>query len=392
MLACVQSQFKPLLLGTHTAIGGAIAGGGIGDTIAYIRESRAEIEAERNRWQSLFRNDPNGIVDLAVRDGRPVIEAANEQFATLFSPSAFEGNTLQSVVDHTDTALPDLADAIADETALATEFTTTIDGEEKHLTAQLVPYSTGTEPKAFLLYTDITDLRETQAELESQMDQLEESNERLQQFAYIASHDLQEPLRMVSSYMSLLESEYKDELDDEAQEYIDFAADGADRMQQMIDALLEYSRVRTDGEAFAETDANAVLTETLQSLELRIDESGATVTSDDLPTVEADRSQLGQLFQNLISNAIDHADGPTIHVGSETRAYAVVFSVTDDGPGIPESQQETIFELFRRGDRDGDGTGMGLAICDRIVSRHGGDIWVESEEGEGATFSFSIPR
>jgi signal transduction histidine kinase len=224
------------------------------------------------------------------------------------------------------------------------------------------------------------------------MDQLEESNERLQQFAYIASHDLQEPLRMVSSYMSLLESEYKDELDDEAQEYIDFAADGADRMQQMIDALLEYSRVRTDGEAFAETDANAVLTETLQSLELRIDESGATVTSDDLPTVEADRSQLGQLFQNLISNAIDHADGPTIHVGSETRAYAVVFSVTDDGPGIPESQQETIFELFRRGDRDGDGTGMGLAICDRIVSRHGGDIWVESEEGEGATFSFSIPR
>jgi hypothetical protein len=149
MLACVQSQFKPLLLGTHTAIGGAIAGGGIGDTIAYIRESRAEIEAERNRWQSLFRNDPNGIVDLAVRDGRPVIEAANEQFATLFSCSAFEGNTLQSVVDHTDTALPDLADAIADETALATEFTTTIDGEEKHLTAQLVPYSTGTEPKAF---------------------------------------------------------------------------------------------------------------------------------------------------------------------------------------------------------------------------------------------------
>lgn len=109
-------------------------------------------------------------------------------------------------------------------------------------------------------------------------------------------------------------------------------------------------------------------------------------------TVEADRSQLGQLFQNLIGNAIDHADAPTIHVSSERHDDEFVFSVADDGPGIPESQQEGVFELFKRGDRDGDGTGMGLAICDRIVSRHGGEIWVDSEEGEGATFSFSMPR
>ena len=197
---------------------------------------------------------------------------------------------------------------------------------------------------------------------------------------------------MVSSYMNPLESEYRDELDDEAQEYIDFAANGADRMQGMIDALLEYSRVRTQGEEFTETDATEVLEEAIQNLELQIDETGATVTYDDLPTVEADRSQLAQLFQNLIGNAIDHADGPTIHVSSERRDDAVVFSVEDDGPGIPDSQQETIFELFKRGDRDGDGTGMGLAICDRIVSRHGGEIWVDSTEGEGATFSFLIPR
>ena len=391
-LQSFQSQFKPLVVAVHTAIGGAIAGGGIGYTIAQIRESRDEIEAERNRWQSLFDNDPNGIVDISVRDGSPVIDAANERFTDLFGVSNPEGAPLATVVDYSDTALPDLAAAIRQGTAVAAEFTTTVDGERRHLTVQVIPYAAESESKAFVLFTDITDLRETQADLEEQMAQLEDSNERLQQFAYIASHDLQEPLRMVSSYMSLLESEYRDELDDEAREYIDFAADGANRMQNMIDELLAYSRVRTQGEEFTETDANAVLTETLQSLELQIDESGATVTSDDLPSVEADRSQLGQLFQNLIGNAIDHAGTPTIHVSSEIRGDDVVFSVDDDGPGIPESQQESIFELFKRGDREGDGTGMGLAICDRIVSRHGGEIWVDSEDGEGATFCFSMPR
>ncbi|WP_436902895.1 sensor histidine kinase [Halovenus halobia] len=391
-LQSFQSRFKPLVIAVHTAIGGALAGGGIGYTIAYIRESRNEIETERNRWQSLFDNDPNGIVDLTLRAESPVVDAANEQFIDLFGVSDPEGKSLSSIVKYTDEELPTLTNAIQQGNALSTEFTTTIDGERRHLTAQVVPYSADSESKAFVLYTDITDLRETQADLEEQMKQLEKSNERLQQFAYIASHDLQEPLRMVSSYMSLLESEYSDELDEDAQEYIDFAADGANRMQDMIDELLAYSRVRTEGEEFTETDANEVLTETLQSLELRIDESGATVTSDDLPRVEADRSQLGQLFQNLISNAIDHADAPTIHVSSESRGDDVVFSVEDNGPGIPESQQEGVFELFKRGDRDGDGTGMGLAICDRIVSRHGGEIWVDSEEGEGATFSFSMPR
>ncbi len=391
-LQSFQSQFKPAVVAFHTAIGGAIAGGGIGYTIAYIRESRAEIKSERNRWQSLFDNDPNGIADIAVRGNRPVIEAANKQFVDLFGVSDPEGESLLSIVEPTDAELPDLTDAIEKSAAVAAEFTTTLDGERKHFRVQVVPYTDEMVSKAFVLYTDVTDLRETQADLEEQMAQLADSNERLQQFAYIASHDLQEPLRMVSSYMSLLESEYRDELDDEAQEYIDFAADGANRMQDMIDELLAYSRVRTQGEEFTETDANDVLTETLQSLELQIDESGATVTSDDLPSVEADRSQLGQLFQNLISNAIDHGEAPTIHVSSERRGDDVIFSVADDGPGIPESQQESIFELFKRGDRESNGTGMGLAICDRIVSRHGGEIWVDSEEGDGATFLFSIPR
>ncbi|MXR50643.1 two-component sensor histidine kinase [Halovenus sp. WSH3] len=391
-LQSFQEQFKPVVLGTHTAIGGAIAGGTIGYAMARNRESREQIEAERDRWSALFENDPNGVVDLAFESGEPVIAAANERFVDLFDAADPSGRSLLSVVDHGSSEADRITDSIRRGERYSTELTVTTGEQRLYLTTQIVPYGEDSEPTAFAIYSDITDLRETQEQLQRQMDQLEASNERLQQFAYIASHDLQEPLRMVSSYMSLLESEYRDELDEEAKEYIDFAANGATRMQDMIDALLEYSRVRTEGEEFTETDATAVLEETIQSLELQIDEAGATVAYDDLPTVEADRSQLGQLFQNLIANAIDHGDGPTITVESERRDGSVVFSVADDGPGIPESQQETIFELFKQGDRESDGTGMGLAICDRIVSRHGGEIWVESEDGEGATFYFSIPQ
>ena len=227
-------------------------------------------------------------------------------------------------------------------------------------------------------------------DLEQTVQRLEASNDRLQQFAYVASHDLQEPARMVSSYMSLLESEYGDELDEEAQEYMDFAVDGADRMQAMIDGLLDYSRVETNAEEFSETDASAVFAETLTDLNLLIEERDATVTHDDLPTVHADRSQLGQLFQNLVENAIQHG-GDGVHVGAQIREDAVVFSVEDNGEGIPENRQDRIFDIFEQGSRDDEGTGIGLAVCDRIVSRHGGEMWVESTEGEGTTFYFSIP-
>jgi PAS domain S-box-containing protein len=389
-LQSFQQQFKPAVIATHTAIAGTIAGCGIGYLIAYIRESRAQVAVERDRWESLFENDPNGIVDLQFDGDDPVIVAVNDQFRGHFGVSASDGQPLESVVDHDRTEVESITESIRNDEMYITELTTTVDGERRCFTVQVVAYGDD-EMRAFGIYSDITELRETQDDLETQMAQLAASNERLQQFAYIASHDLQEPLRMVSSYMSLLENEYRDELDDEAQEYIDFAANGADRMQDMIDALLEYSRVRTEGEEFTETDATAVLEETLQNLELQIEESGATVTYDDLPTVEADRSQLGQLFQNLIANAIDHADAPTIHVSSERHEDTVVFSISDDGSGIPESQQERIFDLFKQGNRDDDGTGVGLAICDRIASRHGGEIRVDSAEGEGATFSVSLP-
>ena len=227
-------------------------------------------------------------------------------------------------------------------------------------------------------------------DLEQTVRRLEASNDRLQQFAYVASHDLQEPARMVSSYVSLLESEYGDDLDEEAQEYMDFAIDGADRMQAMIDGLLDYSRVRTNAEEFTRVDADATLSRTLENLGLLIEERDVTVTHDDLPTVEADKRQLGQVFQNLVENAIQHG-GDEIHVGATRRDDAIVFAVEDNGEGVPEDRQDRIFELFEQGSRDDEGTGIGLAICDRIVSRHGGEMWVESTDGEGTTFYFTLP-
>lgn len=244
---------------------------------------------------------------------------------------------------------------------------------------------------------DITTRKEYQRQLTKERKELERSNESLREFAYIASHDLQEPLRMVSSYVDLLNQEYGDQFDDEAEEYMDFAVDGARRMKRMINSLLEYSRVHTEASSFSKTDMNHVFEATRQDLELLIDESDATVSVDELPTIEADRDQIGQVFQNLVKNALEHArkDGvPEIEVTTSEREKEHMFAVSDNGPGIPEDQQDDIFKIFNRGSNasNGDNTGIGLAITQRIVQRHGGDIWVESELDSGTTFTFTIPK
>lgn len=232
--------------------------------------------------------------------------------------------------------------------------------------------------------------------LEAYKDELERSNENLQEFAYIASHDLQEPLRMVSSYVSLLAREYQGKLDAEADEYIHFAVDGAERMKSMIDALLAYSRVHTRAQPFEEVDLETVLADVIQSLSLVIEETGAVVTHDPLPTIECDGDQLGQVFQNLLANGIENTgDGPPeIHITAEELDDEYCFSVEDNGVGIPADEQTHIFDIFKRGGRgtSSDGTGIGLAICERIVRRHGGDIWVESRAGDGATFYLTVAK
>jgi len=244
------------------------------------------------------------------------------------------------------------------------------------------------------VHTDITARKRAEAALAEKADELARSNADLQEFAYVASHDLQEPLRMVSSYVQLLEKRYADALDGEAREFIGYAAGGAKRMQTLINDLLQYSRVGTRGKPFAPTDCEALLEEVLSNLEVAITEAGARVTHDPLPRIMADEAQLARVFQNLVGNALKYCDGPPeIHVSAERRGGQWAFRVRDNGIGIDPDQRERIFVVFRRLHRQNEysGTGVGLAISKRIVERHGGRIRVESEPGAGSTFIFTIP-
>jgi len=244
--------------------------------------------------------------------------------------------------------------------------------------------------------TDITERKRMEKKLEHYAADLERSNEELQQFAYIASHDLQAPLRAVTGYLNLLEKRYRERLDDRAQKYITNARGGAERMKEMIRALLNLSRVKTRGEALASTNAETVLQHVLDDLAPMIEESGAEVTHDPLPTVMADEAQLAQVFQNLIANGIKfRREGvrPRVHIAALREDDEWVFAVEDNGIGIDPGQTDRLFQIFQRlhTREEYPGTGIGLALCRRIVERHGGRIWVESEVGAGSRFYFTLP-
>jgi len=243
---------------------------------------------------------------------------------------------------------------------------------------------------------DITRRKQQERALEAKQAELERSNAELEQFAYVASHDLQEPLRMVSSYVGIVAEEYGDEFEGEVAEFMEFAVDGAQRMQAMIDGLLRFSRVHSKAEPFEPTDSESVLEDVLSDLELKIQEHKAVIRYESLPVVACDDIQLAQVFQNLLTNAIVHSGDapPKVQVSAIEQDGATVFSVTDHGAGIAPRDQERIFDLFKQGCHTSEkcGTGIGLTVAKRIVERHGGEIWVESAVGEGAKFSFSIPH
>jgi PAS domain S-box-containing protein len=225
--------------------------------------------------------------------------------------------------------------------------------------------------------------------------ELKRSNDDLQQFAYVAAHDLQEPLRMVASYTQLLAQRYKGRLDSDADEFIAYAVDGAHRMQLLIADLLAYCRVETKGKELRETASEGALAQALLNLQGTLQESGGVVTHDSLPTVFADGAQLVQLFQNLVGNAIKYhgASPPRVHVSAKNGGEEWTFSVRDNGLGIDPQYFDKIFVMFQRlhGREEFSGTGIGLTVCKKIAERHGGRIWVESEPGKGSTFYFALP-
>lgn len=245
------------------------------------------------------------------------------------------------------------------------------------------------------LLQEIGQRTRAEAALTKRTDELARSNEELESFAYVASHDLQEPLRMVASYTTLLGETYRGKLDPEADEYIAFAVDGAKRMQQLIQDLLAYSRVRTQARPFERVALAAVVEESLKDLRAAIEESSATLTVKELPCVMGDRVQLRQLFQNLIGNALKYRgnDPPRVTLSSRRENDAWIVSVADNGIGIDARHADRIFLPFQRlhTRREYPGTGIGLAIVRKIVERHDGRIWVESDGRTGSTFFFTIP-
>ncbi len=360
------------------------------------RRERALEESER-RYRTLAEHFPNGAVGVYDHD-----------LTFTLTRGAMLGEQLPSADDLEGYRMPDVfpPEAVTDleplyRSALDTGETaqTVIEFNDRQWRVWATPLRDGNDDifAGLSFAQNITEQVERQERLEELIADLEESNKRLEQFAYAASHDLQEPLRMVSSYLQLIDERYAEELDSDGQEFIQYAVDGADRMREMIDALLEYSRVETRGDPLASVNLNTVITEVLEDLALQIQETDADITTHaSLPTVRGDASQLRQVFQNLLDNAIEYSgdNPPEIEIDVSSDDDEWIISIADGGIGIPSDDIERVFQVFKRLHTYDEhaGTGIGLALCRRIIERHDGDIWVESEPGEGSTFYVSLPR
>lgn len=264
-----------------------------------------------------------------------------------------------------------------------------------HDEAQLISDESGKPFEIIGFIMDITDRKRAEEELKKMADELARSNTDLKQFAYVASHDLQEPLRVITGFLNILARRYQNKLDAKADEFIGYSIDGVKRMQMLIKDLLEYSQVGKKVKEFTLTESAAALDQAIANLRVSIEETGAQITCNALPVVAADSSELIRLFQNLIGNAIKFRGdkAPRVHISAIQKDCKWIFSVSDSGIGIDPSHAERIFAIFQRLHTRSEypGTGIGLAICKKIVELHGGRIWIESEVGKGSTFYFTIP-
>lgn len=385
----------------HFLLGGAVplfdAGGKVRGVVAAFHDITERKHAEE-RFMKSFASNPVGMDILHLADGR-VVEV-NQAYLSI------TGLRRAEIIGKTSVEAGLISDAAQWQHALNSlrekgslpqceiEFRRR-NGETGYAIVSGETIEIGEERYALVSTNDITARKQAENELRCTLEELKRSNAELEQFAYVASHDLQEPLRAVAGMVSLLQQRYKGKLDARADEYIFHAVDAAGRMQALIADLLAYSRVDRHGKPFEMVDAGECLQVALQNLEIAIGESQASVTWDDLPHVFADCPQLAQLFQNLLGNALKFRGErePQIHIGVAKMGNTWEFTVCDNGIGIEPQYFERIFLIFQRlhTRREYAGTGIGLALCKKIVERHGGTIWVKSQLGQGSTFHFTLP-
>ena len=358
------------------------------DGVTLLRESEA-------RFRALAESSPLAV--FVNRNDRVFL--ANPACVQLFgasSPEELIGRAALELFDRDSQPLVSERIRVDSETVPLVEVRIVrLDGTAVDVEATASPFLDQGVNAIQILLRDITERKQADEVLRARTDDLLRSNAELEKFAYVASHDLQEPLRMVTSYTQLLQQRYQGRLDADADEFIAYAVDGAARMRTLINELLAYSRVGTQGAPFVMADLDGVLDEVLQGLQVALSESGAVVTRGHLPGVWCDPIQIGQVLQNLIANAVKFrgTEPPKIRVGARRRGAEWVFSVKDNGIGIEPEYFDRIFVIFQRLQSrvQYEGTGMGLAIGKRIIERHGGRIWVESGPGAGSTFYFTLP-
>ena len=362
----------------------------------------SESQASDARYRGLLEAAPDAMV---VVNGGGEIVLLNVQAEKQFGYSRDEllGQQVKNIIpegfaerliaDGTRSA----AEALAQQIGMGIELVgRRKDGGEFPLEIMLSPLESAEGILVTAAIRDISVRKESEAHLVKTVGELRRSNEELQQFAYVSSHDLQEPLRMVASYTQLLAKRYKGRLDSDADEFIAFAVDGCSRMQGLIQDLLAYSRAGTNGKPLCEVSGEEALQGALTNLRITIEQSGAVVSHDSLPAIETDETQLTQVFQNLVGNAIKYraVEAPRVHVSAAKNGdNEWIFSVRDNGLGIAPQYFDRIFVLFQRlhGRNEFEGTGIGLAICKKVLERLGGRIWVDSQLGTGSTFYFALP-